>query len=194
MVNRLPKTGTVISNSDPMCMPSQTQPKQNNGFSRLQAAPGSAVALRFQENGHVTIKNSPLGKPGNSGNVYVYGTTQPKSDEKILDVFKQWTADGKGGDGRGRLLSVQYHPLMMDNVIRRVAKPASVQRQAEFSKSFDTLMGSDLWCQQDFKIPTDADTGKATDSVLGLGLGNCRWCGPRLANRQERDLHYMYGC
>lgn len=86
--------------TDPMCKKTQQTMKQSNGSPRLQAAPGDNIALRYQENGHVTLPQNQPGKPANRGMIYIYGTTQPKTDENFLDVFKQWTSDGTGGDKR----------------------------------------------------------------------------------------------
>lgn len=75
-------TGNQILDSDPICMPSQQQPKQSDGSPMLNAAPGDMVALRYQENGHVTLPQNQPGKPSNRGTIYIYGTTQPSPDDK----------------------------------------------------------------------------------------------------------------
>lgn len=40
--------------TDPMCKKTQQTQFQSNGSPRLQAAPGAMVALRYEENGHVS--------------------------------------------------------------------------------------------------------------------------------------------
>ena len=98
---------TGVNKNDPMCKHSQQTAYQADGSPRLQAAPGALVSLPYQENGHVTLPQNQPGKQPNRGLVYIYGTTQPKSPELFLDVFGQWTADGTGGDKRGKLLATQ---------------------------------------------------------------------------------------
>lgn len=93
--------------NDTMCKHTQETQYQSPGNPRLQASPGDLVALRYQENGHVTLPGNQPGKPPNRGTVYIYGTTQPKFPELFLDVFGQWNTDGSGGDKRGKLLATQ---------------------------------------------------------------------------------------
>ncbi|KIY02048.1 uncharacterized protein Z520_02186 [Fonsecaea multimorphosa CBS 102226] len=161
MVNLIPPDGRPINqieSSDLMCKSTQTSQTQTDGSPRLQAAAGAGVALRFQENGHVTLPDNQPGKPPNRGTVYVYGTTQPSPDDSFLAIHRVWTADGSGGDGRGRLLSTRNFD---DGQCYQVnGGQISQQRQQQFSHPADTLMGSDLWCQQDIQIPDDAPSGQ----------------------------------
>ena len=149
---------TGILPTDPMCKQTQQQQIQSNGSPRLQAAPGANIALRFQENGHVTLPNNQPGKPENRGTVYIYGTTQPKADEKFLDVFKQWNAAGTGGDKRGVLLAVQ--PYDDGRCYQVNSGSISTQRQSLYPHQADQLMGTSLWCQNDISLPANAPTGK----------------------------------
>lgn len=157
MVNLIPPNGRTINtilDTDLMCKSTQTTESQTNGSPRLQAAPGANIALRYQENGHVTLPQNQPGKPDNRGTVYVYGTTQPSPTDSLVGIHRVWTADGSGGDGRGVLLSTQNFD---DGQCYQVNSGAiSVQRQAEFSHVATSLMGADLWCQQDIALPTDA--------------------------------------
>ena len=98
---------TGVTPTDPICKKTQQSQIQSSGLPRLSAAPGSMVALRYQENGHVTLPQNQPGKPPNRGTVYIYGTTQPDPNEKFLDVFNKWNADGTGGDKRGKLVATQ---------------------------------------------------------------------------------------
>ena len=98
-----------ITPDDSMCRKSQRAATNTPGFPRLKAAPGSMVALRYQENGHVTIPETQKGKPPNRGSVYIYGTSKPSSDEKFLDVFNKWNENGSGGNRNGKLLAVQNY-------------------------------------------------------------------------------------
>ncbi|KAF5865734.1 hypothetical protein ETB97_002712 [Aspergillus alliaceus] len=89
MQNLVPPQGrTKLLPDDYLCKDTQRKPVQTDGSPRLQASAGAAIALRYQENGHVTQPNIPPGKPEHSGKIYVYGTTDPKEDEKIMEVHK----------------------------------------------------------------------------------------------------------
>ncbi|KAL8795812.1 MAG: hypothetical protein Q9195_001692 [Heterodermia aff. obscurata] len=162
MVHILPPDGTPvdvgISPKDPMCMPSQAQATQSSDSPRLKAAPGDMVALRYQENGHVTLPNTNPGKAPNRGTVYVYGTTQPSPTENFLDVFKQWNADGSGGNKKGKLLATQNFDD--GQCYQMNAGPISAARQQKFPHKADPVMGQDLWCQNNLILPKDLPTGK----------------------------------
>lgn len=158
MVHMLPSGGGDVKKSEPMCMDSQKKPEQSDDSPRLQAQPGSRIALRFQENGHVTMPENQPGKPKNRGTVYVYGTTDPKENEKFLDVHKVWNKDGTGGDKRGVLLSKQNFD---DGRCYQVnGGKISQNRQTKFSHQADKTMGADMWCQQDIALPSNALSGK----------------------------------
>lgn len=149
---------TKVGADDKMCKDTQQEQKQTDGSPRLKANPGAAVALRYQENGHVTLPDNTPGKPKNRGTIYVYGTTQPKTGEKFWDVHKSWTSDGKGGDKRGVLLTTQNYDdgrcyQINDGTISKA-------RQKEYKFTADQLMGANLWCQTDIQIPSSAPNGK----------------------------------
>lgn len=149
---------TLLLPTDKMCKDTQQKQVQTDGSPRLQASPGSAIALRYQENGHVTLPQNQKGKPKNRGTVYVYGTTEPKVGEKLLDVHGSWNADGTGGDKRGVLLSVQNFD---DGRCYQINNGTiSEYRQKKFAHQADVLMGADLWCQQDIRLPSTAPSGK----------------------------------
>lgn len=162
MVNLLPPNGRAASDgilkSDLMCKDSQRKQVQTDGSPRLQAAPGALVALRFQENGHVTLPQTQLGKPENRGNVSIYGTAQPSETDTLLGIHKQWNAAGTGGDKRGKLLATQ--PFDDGQCYQVNGGQISVGRQAQFPHQANQLMGADLWCQNDIAIPSDAPAGK----------------------------------
>ena len=158
IVYEISTAGGDVPTDTPMCKDNQQSPNQNDGFPRLQAQAGSLVALRYQENGHVTQPNIPEGKPKGGGLMYVYGTTQPLADEKLLGVHKQWTEDGTGGDKRGVLLATTDFDDGRCYQINN--SPISTQRQAEFPHQADQLMGVNMWCQMDIALPTDAPSGQ----------------------------------
>jgi hypothetical protein len=162
MTNLIPpdgrSTGVEILSTDPMCMPSQQSQNQTAGSPRLQAAAGSFIALRYQENGHVTLPNNQPGKPANRGTVFVYGTTQPSSSDTLLAIHKVWNAAGTGGDKRGVLLSSQNFD---DGQCYQVnSGTISQQRQQEFPHTAEALMGVNIWCQQDIALPANAPSGQ----------------------------------
>ncbi|RMZ78354.1 hypothetical protein DV738_g3901, partial [Chaetothyriales sp. CBS 135597] len=154
MVNLIPPGGDRPVNSilttDLICRSSQTSPTQTDGSPRLQAPAGAAIALRYQENGHVTLPQNQPGKPENRGTNYVYGTSQPLPDDALLAIHRQWTPDGKGGDGRGVLLST----LNFDDgqCFQGNNGLIGAQRAAEFQTD-------SLWCQQDILLPSDLQVG-----------------------------------
>ncbi|KAF7115331.1 hypothetical protein CNMCM5793_001967 [Aspergillus hiratsukae] len=144
--------------SDRLCKDTQQKQAQTEGSPRLQASPGAAIALRFQENGHVTLPQNQPGKPRNRGTLYVYGTTEPKHDERLLNVHKVWNKEGTGGDGRGVLLSIQNFD---DGRCYQInSGQISEHRQALYPHEANQLMGADLWCQQDIALPSEAPTGE----------------------------------
>ena len=151
---------TGIEPNDTMCKQTQQAQFQSSGSPRLQAAPGSLVSLRYQENGHVTLPQNQPGKPSNRGLVYIYGTTQPKFPELFLDVFGQWTADGTGGDKRGRLLATQ--PFDDGHCYQVNSGEISTNRQAQYPHTADQLMGANLWCQNNILLGADVPTGTYT--------------------------------
>ena len=149
---------SLIEPTDKMCKSTQRTQNQTEGSPRLQASAGAAIALRYQENGHVTLPWNQPGKPKNRGTVYVYGTTEPKEDENFVDVHKVWNRDGTGGDRRGVLLSQQNfddgrcYQINNGNI--------SEYRQKAYPHVADQVMGADLWCQQDIALPSNAPSGK----------------------------------
>ena len=149
---------TLVLPTDQICKSTQQTQTQTDGSPRLQASAGAAIALRYQENGHVTLPWNQPGKPKNRGTVYIYGTTEPKQGETLLDVHGAWNADGTGGDKRGVLLSTQNfddgrcYQINTGNI--------SESRQETYPHQANQLMGADLWCQQDVQLPSTAPSGK----------------------------------
>ncbi len=144
--------------TDNMCHPSQTIGNYTAQYPMLTATPGDFIVLRYQENGHVTLPEINPTKPKGSGTVYVYGTNQPSSQEKFLDVWKQWTADGQGGNKKGRLLATRNFDDKQCYQIN--GGTISQQRQVKFKKVAEAPQGADLWCQTDIQLPGDVEVGK----------------------------------
>ncbi|KAI0187819.1 hypothetical protein EV127DRAFT_138540 [Xylaria flabelliformis] len=112
----------------------------------LQASAGDYIALQYQENGHVTQPDLTP-RPYRGGNVYVYGTSQHQDSDGINDVLNAWTADGKGGNGKGKLLATHYFDdgqCFQDNPAAAIAQ----QRKAKYGVD-------QLSCQTDIQLPTD---------------------------------------
>jgi hypothetical protein len=152
-----------IDNSTMLCHEKQRQQKQSSDkYPRLQAVPGGFIAMRYMENGHITKPNNQKGKPEKAGTVFVYGTTQPKSDEKLVNVL-HWTQDGKGGDGRGTLITMNNFDD--DRCYETNETPESKDR-AKASPNY--AMGQPekgpgdmpLFCETNVQLPKTAATGK----------------------------------
>ena len=154
-----------IDETSPLCHTSQTKQEQSSDkYPRLQAVPGGFVAMRYMENGHVTMVDpaTGLGKPEKGGTVFVYGTTSPKEDEKLVDVLR-WTMDGSGGDKRGALLAtndfddgrcyeVNSTPTSEE---RRVSDPNFAMGQVA-----DGPGNYPLFCETNVQVPKNATSGK----------------------------------
>ncbi|KAH7060996.1 hypothetical protein BKA63DRAFT_396111, partial [Paraphoma chrysanthemicola] len=147
---------TFVNSGNLLCHPSQRTPSQMPRFPRLQALPGGTIALRYAENGHVTIPGGGrnlLGKPKNGGTVFVFGTQEPRSDEKVVDVL-QWTRDGSGGDRRGLLLAAQDFD---DGRCYQLSNaPLANERKARTPNPVAGQPGSEheLLCETDVTLPT----------------------------------------
>lgn len=157
--------GTIrlrINSTDPVCRPSQqTSNYTNPDYPMLKAAPGDYVAMKYLENGHVTLPWTLQGKPAYGGTVYVFGTTTPITNEMLVDVMK-WNTEGTGGNGRGRLLAKQNFDDGRCHQLNDCTN--SVERQGPWPNSTPGLPGSvnELWCETDVKLPDDLQSGKYT--------------------------------
>ncbi|MCJ1409095.1 hypothetical protein MMC19_003173 [Ptychographa xylographoides] len=144
---------SYISPTDPICNAAAATMAQAPGFPMLQTPAGATIALQYQENGHVTLPNNQPGKPANRGTIYIYGTSQPRANEFLLTVHRNWTADGTGGDRRGKLLATQNFD---DGQCYQVNNGnISTARQAQFKFTPTDPMGANLWCQNDVVLPSD---------------------------------------
>jgi hypothetical protein len=135
-----------IDGDDFACHPYQRTQNQTKHFPRIKVTPGGYVAMKYLENGHVTQPWVNQGKPDMTGTVFVYGTTQPKSDEKLVDIL-QWTADGKGGDKRGALLTAQNFDDGRCHQVNEGSCIGAKRMQADNDKKMEQ------WCETDLKIP-----------------------------------------
>ena len=152
-----------ISEADFLCHPSQRVSNQVGRFPRLQTRPGNVIAMRYAENGHVTIPGGGLGlvgKPEKGGTVFVFGTGQPRPDETLQTVL-HWTRDGKGGDQRGRLLTAQNFD---DDRCYQLGTYTAL-REARRLQTPNPQLGQpgsehELLCETDVKLPEDVVVGQ----------------------------------
>jgi hypothetical protein len=149
---------TKINGSDLLCRPEQQKANSNSQqWPQLRAQAGSYVAMKYLENGHVTLPQNQKGKPGSGGLVYVYATTKPDPNTSLLDVYK-WSQNSTLD--QGRLLAVQdYDDLRCYQV--NPASQISVQRQAAFPDSPPGQPGAshEQWCETDIQVPKDTQSG-----------------------------------
>ena len=82
----------------------QTYQNYSVPFPMLSTSVGTSVALRYQENGHVSL-SLPPGKL-DSGMIYIYGTTTSHPGDTLISVHRQWTWNGAVDDQEGILLGV----------------------------------------------------------------------------------------
>jgi len=162
----LPEQGQRISHVDRLCHPGQRDRQQSPNWPRLKSIRNATVAMRYAEGGHVTIPNGGLdlvGKPELGGTVFVFGTSQPRTDteELLLDVL-QWTQDGQGGDKRGRLLASQNFD---DGRCYQLGNAAmSKERMAKTPDPAPGQQGGNmaLLCETDVLLPKDISIGLYT--------------------------------
>lgn len=147
-----------------LCHGNQRKPVQTDNFPRLKSKPGTWLALRYAENGHVSNPaNAPgvldLGRREKGGSVFVFGTKEPKEDEKIAEVLR-WTKDGQGGDKRGILLAVnnfddgRCYEINQHTADRQKQHPNAPAGAAEGTTGFP------LYCETNVQLPEDAEVGK----------------------------------
>lgn len=147
-----------INSTMKICRPTQRTANYSSDYPKLQVAPGSFVAARYEENGHVTQPWIPAGKPNETGTVWVFGTYEPSSTETLTNVLA-WTSDGKGGDGKGWLMSAQSFDD--GRCYQANDRPISVNRQMEFPlfRTDQPGVRAEQWCETDFQIPATAPVG-----------------------------------
>ncbi|KAK4202202.1 hypothetical protein QBC40DRAFT_221647 [Triangularia verruculosa] len=155
-------TGKLITWDLPIVRASQgplMDSSYSEKFPMLKVAPGDYAAIFYLENGHVTrADGANPNKPINRGTIYLYGTYENDlSKTTLTDVLHTWTADGKGGNGKGRLLATRnYDDGQCHEPIPVTGDPEGISK---FRK--DEITNSEsLRCQSDFQVPLDAKPGK----------------------------------
>jgi hypothetical protein len=147
-----------INATDRVCALTQTTGfAQDPAFPRLTIAPGEFVALKYLENGHVTLPNIPLGKPPGSGTVAVYALSGNDDNLALLDVLS-W--DPTAPLTKGRLLTAQNFD---DNRCYQIntASNISIARQLQFPDYIPGQFKSihEQWCAAIAQIPPDTPSG-----------------------------------
>ncbi|CAO2649955.1 Nn.00g012470.m01.CDS01 [Neocucurbitaria sp. VM-36] len=153
-----------INESTPLCHPSQRKQAQSNDkYPRLQAVPGGFIAMRYMENGHVTLPDNQKGKPEKGGTIFIYGTTEPKEDATLATVLR-WDQDGQGGDKSGKLLAMSDFD---DGRCYEVnSSPTSLDRQKSdpnfaLGQVVEGAPGNyPLFCETSVQLPKTAELGK----------------------------------
>ncbi|KAI0173166.1 hypothetical protein GGR52DRAFT_579936 [Hypoxylon sp. FL1284] len=137
--------------SDPICRDTQqTAGSFNPSLPPLQARPGEYIALQYQEDGHVSLPEATPHK-ANSGTVFIYGTSSPSEDDRLLSIHHVWNTDGTGGDRRGVLLA--SGPFDDGQCYQINGGSISKERQRTYAKTPVDPQGADLWCQNDLRLP-----------------------------------------
>lgn len=190
-INRIPENGVYTGNENINKRPIT----QNFPNETLEAAPGDYIAILHLENGHVTTKAE--GRPLNSGTIFLYGTSEPKDEDRLFDIHLIWNKDGTGGDGRGKLLGTRNY----DDSQCYEGNPAS-QVAVERSAKNKALPADTLACQSDIQLPKDLKPGSTytiywywdwptlnTDEIdmEGTKKGLFPWMGTFM--RGEKDPH-----
>jgi hypothetical protein len=165
LTNLIPQNGlgrSKIDKTDALCRPSQQQANSNaQTYPSLKAQAGDYIAAKYLENGHVTAPTG--GKPGSGGLVYMYATTKPDPNLKLLDVFNKWTPTSDLSEGR--LLAINnYDDGRCYQIVDNPAAPGhalSQQRQASFPDPAPGQPASrqEQWCETNFQVPKDAPAG-----------------------------------
>ena len=163
---------TRITDSMLLCHPSQRTATYSSQYPQLSVAPGSYVALKYLENGHVTQPFIPAGKPAGSGTVFIFGTYEPSATETLVDVLS-WTKDGKGGNGKGWLMAAQNYDDGRCHQLNQA--PISINRQMTDGNHppGQPTVQLEQTCEADLLIPSDSQIGRTltTYFVWDWGTG-----------------------
>lgn len=149
MTYKLPREpNTYVLETDNVCSDRQSQVDLSMA---LRAAPGDAVSLRHQENGHITLPEMSPGK-ANPGTIFVYGTWWPAPHEKLRSIHQVWGLLENGQDQQGFLLTEtafddgQCYQANNGNISRT--------RQAAFPPTMTPPEGENKWCATKFTVPS----------------------------------------
>lgn len=183
MQNLIPPNGrSEILATDNICKSTQRKPNVTDYSPMLQISASSKLLLRYQENGHVTLRyrddGASLPRKPTAGTVWVYGTNRSSQDDKIMSIHGVWNKDGTGGDGRGILLAEA--PFDDGECYQVNESEESVRRQALPQRRHTEREGRDLWCGIALRLPSDLQAG--TNYTLYWV-----WSWPTLLNEQPQQ-------
>ncbi|KAI9652859.1 MAG: hypothetical protein M1821_007777 [Bathelium mastoideum] len=159
MTYLLPPNGRIngaILPSDHICMPSQRLFNETLSSPSLRARPSDRIALRYQENGHITLPTAKIGKL-TPGSAFIYGTSHSHPNDTLLGIHHKWSTDGSGGDKRGRLLA--NSPFDDGHCYQVNNSTESRRRQTLPQPPHDTEEGINLWCENEVTLPHDLVAG-----------------------------------
>lgn len=145
--------------TDTICSQSQSHREQSAESRRLTIRNGETVMLQYNENGHITKPwNNGYGKT-DAGTVFVYSTNDSLQSDAVQRIHKVWTADGTGGDRRGRLLyrgdfddGRCYQYTTASSGFSAIANARAKKFPGPGSN--DTEQGQNLWCVADVTVPS----------------------------------------
>ena len=116
------------------------------GFPRLRASRKQTVAGYYLENGHTSL---PPSATAFTGLTYWFGTSDPDPKLPLREV-RAWTADGQGGNKKGRLLKTS--PFDDGRCTQPNDSPVSKQRGVGKD-------GIERPCRSEFVIPENLNVG-----------------------------------
>jgi len=116
----------------------------------LKAAANNLIALRYQENGHVTLLGSRA-----PGTIYVYGINLASLLDKIYQIYKVW--DASRDDREKRLIIKRSFDNGRCYQINN--RGISKERQRLYPYKIDIVQGRDLWYKIDIRLPKTLATG-----------------------------------
>ncbi|KAG9247790.1 hypothetical protein BJ878DRAFT_414168, partial [Calycina marina] len=132
-----------------ICSTVQQKGTQTPDFPVFEGSQGEVMALQYLENGHVSLLQAS--RPLHGGTIYIYGTSTPSNDDKLLSIHRVWNAAGTGGDKRGKLLATRPFD---DQQCYEADNGGAISKARALE--FPTISGASLKCQTDFQIPDDA--------------------------------------
>lgn len=184
MTYQIPSNPNLFVNaSDNICSDRQSAPDPVTAF---HVRAGDAIVLRYQENGHITLPEVNPGKP-NSGSVFVYGTWQPSSSEKLRSVHHVWLAPNVTGQ-RGFLIGTA---LFDDGRCHQVNNGTiSRQRQAAFPHPPTPPEGVNVWCGTNITVPGRRRCTSTDNPSLDLLSVYWVWDWPGTADNASSEQYY----
>jgi hypothetical protein len=149
---------TRISIGDLVCAPSQRTVNYSRPYAMLSAMPANYIAIKYLENGHVSLPNIPLGKPEGGGIVSVYSILN-SNPSTTLTTALSWK--NSGSLISGRLLTSQHFDDGRCYQLN-AASPISISRQLQYPDPIPGQPGAlhEQWCETNVQVPQDASHGQ----------------------------------